>query len=104
MSRHTAGPWNTGTKNLGDPDVLQIGCYESVIHDAAGYALAVTFDGDNQANARLIAAAPDLLEALKDLRKQLNWHIKFNVKKHFSLMVADVAASKAIARATGSEL
>ena len=43
----------------------------------------------------------DLLAALEGLRAELRQHIKMDVKKHYSLMVADVAADKAIARARG---
>lgn len=43
----------------------------------------------------------ELLAALRELQKQVRAHIKLDVKKHYSLMVADVVASKAIARAEG---
>lgn len=54
-----------------------------------------------EANAALIAAAPDLLAALKGLQKQIHAHYKMNVKKDFSLMLADAEAGKAIAKAEG---
>ena len=41
----------------------------------------------------------ELITALEDLRSQLRGHIRFDVKKHYSLMVADVAAAKAIEKA-----
>lgn len=43
----------------------------------------------------------ELLDALRELQKQLHAHIRLDVKKHYSLMVADAIASKAIARAEG---
>ena len=50
----------------------------------------------------VMKAAPDLLAALMDLRKELSAHIKFDIKKHFSLMATDAAAGTAIAKATGT--
>ena len=50
---------------------------------------------------RIKEAAPDLLAALEGLRKQLRGHVRMDVKKHYSLMVADVAADKAIRKARG---
>jgi hypothetical protein len=39
-----------------------------------------------------------VLDALKELQKQLHAHVKLDVRKHYSLMVADAAASAAIAK------
>jgi len=62
--KHTPGPWRIrrGTAHLS--------CVEVEVQD--GDSVATVYDGvmgiDNaEANARLIAAAPDLLEALKAL-------------------------------------
>jgi hypothetical protein len=55
--KHTPGPW----KATADP-------YSDVVVDAAGVELCVMVGSGPQAdNARLIAAAPELLEALRDL-------------------------------------
>ena len=74
MSKHTPGPWICLGPSFGDPlprytteictewedqdreDVIQI-CELPLHHH----------DEENEANARLIAAAPDLLEALEEL-------------------------------------
>ncbi len=40
-----------------------------------------------------------LIEALQNLRTELRSAIKLDVKKHYSLMVADAAAGTAIAEA-----
>ena len=62
MSHHTPGPWKTGTGAFADQVFVddQTGEQgndwgENLICETAG----------SEANARLIAAAPDLLEALK---------------------------------------
>ena len=38
----------------------------------------------------------ELLDALVNLQKQIHAHYRMNVKKDFSLMLADAQASKAI--------
>jgi hypothetical protein len=52
MSKHTPGPWKLDRN--------------SVLIPIAPYEWADAYGG-SEANARLIAAAPDLLEALQDL-------------------------------------
>lgn len=64
MSKHTPGPWTWGAHNHGlygsnaEP-VLQWEPYEGMWLSG--------LEGKADINARLIAAAPDLLETLKDL-------------------------------------
>jgi hypothetical protein len=61
MSKHTAGPWRTidgdSVVNVVSPQGLPIAATTSK-------AYFEKFDYEDTANARLIAAAPDLLEAL----------------------------------------
>lgn len=40
-----------------------------------------------------------LIVAIEDLREQVRAHVKFNVRKHYRLMIADVAADNAIRKA-----
>lgn len=62
-AQHTPGPWKTN----GDPYVSTgDGKHSIAFTDCRGIS-----DAEAKANARLIAAAPDLLEALKDCRRAL---------------------------------
>lgn len=56
MSKHTPGPWNAGSRAVVADDSTLI-CLLSGYKDA----------GVSRANAQLIAAAPELLEALRTL-------------------------------------
>lgn len=65
MSEHTSGPWASG--HLAAPEgVTQVEVYR----EDTGKRIAYVFDSD--ADARLIAAAPDLLSACKAARVLLN--------------------------------
>ena len=72
MSKHTPGPWRveyetdiSGTEN--DPEN---GCVGPV--DVA-HVYMRTVPGRHEANARLIAAAPDMLQALRDAALALSF-------------------------------
>jgi hypothetical protein len=60
-TQHTPGPWHVGVRQA-----------EKIVYDSTGWAVAnaTVYHGENDieqvnANARLIAAAPDLLDALQ---------------------------------------
>jgi hypothetical protein len=56
----------------------------------------------NTDNPQLVAESiKDMYEALKSLQSEIRASLKFDVKKHYSLMLADVATSKAIAKVEG---
>ena len=65
MSKHTPGPWSWGSDYRGlygsgeDNDVLSTAYYENM------WLAHKRDEAEREANARLIAAAPDLLEALQ---------------------------------------
>ena len=62
-------------------------------------------DREREANAAFIVKAvnchDELVEALENLQKQLKEHVKFDVKKHYSLMVVDALATKTLKKAKG---
>jgi hypothetical protein len=92
MSKHTftPGPWSTDLK-------IDCGSPHSEILGADGEIVAALWPPSlrDQANARLIAAAPELLEALEQIARM-------DYGNPYASRCADVARA-AIARATGSE-
>lgn len=65
---HTPGPWKYGAERHAIPDA-PILCYVVVDTNSNKYIASVT--KDNEANAALIAAAPELLEACIQMKKCL---------------------------------
>jgi hypothetical protein len=68
MSKHTPGPWyffstpiGIGASNIQERDMAW------TRHDGAGLRDSHRSREEDEANARLIAAAPDLLAALKEI-------------------------------------
>lgn len=69
-AKHTPGPWTQGTSKIGLTCVWLDGMTEQ--RDGKGLGPENTWiDCNTEANASLIAAAPDLLEALKACRLEL---------------------------------
>lgn len=74
MTKHTPGPWKFAPMFRDDPSGRQL-----VREDGTGFAIAETFlpansrakHIDPKANAQLIAAAPELLEALRETLREL---------------------------------
>jgi hypothetical protein len=88
-TQHTPGPWKFGSK-------ADSNFYKRNISGVDGYHVAAVSSRDDHevdANARLIAAAPDLLEALQHLM----------VAHGEQLDYAFQQAQEAIAKATGGE-
>jgi len=99
-TKHTPGPWTF------DHDGEAMFVYRDAVSDDDCESICDLCkhqpDDLQLANARLIAAAPDLLEALAQLRLKLRLsRIKMDVREDFSLMVADAAAGTAIFKAIG---
>jgi hypothetical protein len=101
MSKHTPGPWAV------DADAYPIFIYsesetwpliDELGNEEGCKGAFIANTGDNKANARLIAAAPELLEALKDM---LDGHE--DACTGYGEGAADKARA-AIAKATGGEI
>lgn len=100
MPKHTPGPWETLGTIVQAP-----GIFGADLHVASAPDRPVTAD-EIEANARLIAAAPDLLAALKELVAD-EWSyysdkaLEAQLAKGNEMVRPYIAARKAIARAEG---
>jgi hypothetical protein len=102
---HTKGPWKVDRLR----SIYQESDTESQDRIAEAFVMARREKNINdpslviqaQANAHLIGEAPAMLEALESLLAHLWDGRKRNVKEDYSLMVAEVAAQKAIWKAKG---
>jgi dissimilatory sulfite reductase (desulfoviridin) alpha/beta subunit len=87
--KHTPGPWEITTGAQADPCSIEAAdCTIANLKSARGNALA---------NARLIAAAPELLEACKSARSAILFGGKIDWNKILDELMA------AIAKAAGRE-
>lgn len=94
---HTPGPWQIGGELISkEGSNLEIA---SVWSKSANRRFSPS-QSEADANARLIAAAPELLEALQTLLDKVD-HKRYNVRTDLDFFLADAAAQTAIARATG---
>lgn len=88
-TEHTPGPWYFNPRN--DPRQPQIAS------ETTGHSIAVVYDhttdDEKRANARLIAAAPDLLEAAEALLEAIG--DDFRVVDMAEVMAMHAAISKA---------
>ena len=106
-TKHTPGPWYLGGKPNhkaplnNNPPRVWAGDHAGIADVCTRRPIGSAVSGEEIANGHLIAAAPDLLAALEHLRKELRAHIRLDVKKHYSLMVADAAAGTAVHKAKG---
>ena len=84
-TQHTPGPWTVDNQYIHGPDGIRF--------------LAVAGDGAGQANARLIASAPDLLASLEELFATDS----IRATTSASSIAAIAIARAAIAKATGTQ-
>lgn len=94
MDKPTPGPWS-----FDGPD------YNIIIWGAKPETRVcfLTSDGPTKANARLIAAAPDLLEALTDCVKRLRSCAKLHGNADFAVDGLCGQFEEVIAKATGTD-
>ena len=106
MIKHTPGTWTTVRFPLiGEPfyiesteRAMEMVVIKSDEGQTSSRRKEISFE-EAEANAKLIAAAPEMLTALIELTKRINLG-KLNVKKDFELLVYHAAATKAIYNAT----
>ena len=92
MTTHTPGPWNVSSNMYGVGNLLVAGVTASNAEPIANCGIGKT----GEANARLIAAAPDLLTALIRLEEGIRLWMSKSVSED------DMQAARAaIAKATG---
>lgn len=108
MSKHTPGPWEV--KSV-DKQTWQIGTadFGSIVTLHDPYRASIRMTAEMEADARLIAAAPDLLEALKKVKQMISEALpKFNWRDSFLdanairlLNEVPLAVYEAVAKAEG---
>jgi len=102
--KHTQGPWKISGCDMEYERFNNVKYYNKIIScaDESWPMLLEVYERENikeqKANARLIAAAPDLLEACQFAFENLK--PKGNIKKDFSGHNAIATLSRAIAKAT----
>jgi hypothetical protein len=91
MSKHTPGPWRVlnefglflfvvadkGRENINDNPRICCVNQDDTLDDSSTIGTWRESNNDAKANARLIAAAPDLLAALQEINKRLQDHPAF---------------------------
>ena len=94
MTKHTPGPWHT-TKPIESNGYVWVDPSDGCCGDVA--TAWPTHQGSAEANANLIAAAPELLEALEAARRKIEWilPVEWDVMRQIDA---------AIAKATGEQL
>lgn len=105
-TKHTPGPWVIEKGWNGDRPTITAKVSKTQVIDNRGLIADLEhtpFIEHAQANARLIAAAPAMYEALRVLTSEINLST-LNIRKDFSLINAHACAVKAILQAEGKLL
>lgn len=111
--KHTPGPWVVEHGLSSDPakytpGIDAVGENFTVIlygikNEGEARGIRGRTDEEQEANARLIAAAPELLEALREVLKHEKWHAAAADEVTPSARAAIKRADAVIAKATGQE-
>lgn len=97
--KHTPGPWTVGAGGPSEFTILGDGEIQGGSIKGATLIACTEKCESERANAQLIAAAPELLEVLKQAEEQLRMVYVF--APHVLIKTAIIAAQAAIAKATG---
>ena len=92
-AKHTAGPWEIHSTNNGFTRIDANPRWYDFVRVVTELDGAPSLEG--QANARLIAAAPDLLAALKEARHALSYIARHSDTADDVIDAADAAITKA---------
>lgn len=91
MSKHTPGPWKVEKTSTGNNITSYLLPYVAAVSDGLRAR-----NGEGDANARLIAAAPELLDALRIMvGTSQNLNLDLNAKIEGALKIAIAAIAKA---------
>jgi hypothetical protein len=96
VPEHTKGPWDTWHDYGGIYHIDAVDYTEAVDSDGEKFMLADNVRGEG--NARLIAAAPDLLMACKAMREFIRENTKSGWVDPSCTLLADMAIAKAEGR------
>lgn len=89
MSKHTPGPWNVDYS--GPARIAIVGAGDRIL----AFCNLQCEDGDmDEANARLIAAAPDMLEALEEFDQWATTFPALSKAAGFAILKARAAIAK----------
>lgn len=107
MSNYTSGPWQVKPNSVGGPTVGPEGSVVADIRTYGGPHVGGRQHPQTDANARLIAAAPDLLEALQEVvagdAEEIEDAKRLGVPFPDEMLAAYHKARAAIAKATGEQ-
>ena len=97
QAKYTSGPWKVGGWNEVD-NTLTVGIpisFSGMLSAVAYIAPRPFYHDDQEANAHLIAAAPELLEACKIAKVTFDEYKKLTGKRAKALVALEVAIAKA---------